>query len=208
MNEPNLTVKEDRGIAKTRNIDPEVVAVFKTWGRMNQANVARLGDKLQKGIIGRNGAVPTADWRLDSSWHVQNFLSLGVGSKFARHDMASLVPLNASHAYHQAAATKATSVTAPPTAATASTSHSAGSAAEQWLAGSSSSSTSRRPASQPTAAAATAAASAAATAHSSAGSAAEQPMQPKPKTRPVQKQVEFDSVWLSVDTITLVCIFY
>jgi hypothetical protein len=84
-NEPNITVQEDRGSSKIKNLDPEVLKVFKTWGRINQANVRQLKEKLQRGLIGRNGMshVPRLDQ--PAAWHVDAFLSLRLDPQFCQH---------------------------------------------------------------------------------------------------------------------------
>ena len=78
-NEPNITVQEDRGSSKIKNLDPEVLKVFKTWGRINQANVRQLKDKLQRGLIGRNGVSHRPCLGQSAAWHVDAFLSLRFG---------------------------------------------------------------------------------------------------------------------------------
>ena len=85
LNEPNLTVKEDRGSSKIKNLDPEVVKIFKTWGRINQANVSQMCAKMSKGLIGRNGVGRTPRLDQPAAWHLDNLLKLRLGSKFHRH---------------------------------------------------------------------------------------------------------------------------
>ena len=85
LNEPNIAAKEDRGWAKIKNLDPEVIKVFKTWGRINQANVNRLCAKTSQGLIGRNGVGHNPRLDRTAAWHLDNLLSLRLGSKFHRH---------------------------------------------------------------------------------------------------------------------------
>ncbi len=84
-NENNISVAEDRGSSKIKNLDPAVVKALKTWGRINQANVTQLRLKLERGLIGRNGAKSRPDLRLSASWHVGNLIALNLGAAFCRH---------------------------------------------------------------------------------------------------------------------------
>jgi hypothetical protein len=84
-NENDILVAEDRGSSKIKNLDPAVVKALKTWGRINQANVAQLRQKLERGLIGRNGASSKPDLRLSASWHVGNLFALRLGAAFYRH---------------------------------------------------------------------------------------------------------------------------
>jgi hypothetical protein len=84
-NEPNLTVKEDRGSSKIKNLDPEVVQAFKTWGRVNNANWAQFTEKMKQGRLGRNGVDASPNLDQPAQWHVDNFLRLRLGSQFHRH---------------------------------------------------------------------------------------------------------------------------
>ena len=84
LNEPNIAVKEDRGSSKIKNLDPEVIQVFKSWGRINQANVTQLRAKMSQGLIGRNGVGPNPRLDQTATWHLDNLLNLRLGSAFHR----------------------------------------------------------------------------------------------------------------------------
>ena len=179
LNEPNIAAKEDRGWAKIKNLDPEVIKVFKTWGRINQANVNRLCAKTNQGLIGRNGVGRNPRLDQTAAWHLDNLLSLRLGSKFHRHPSPEVPWDGARLRVHLLQQLQPTTEPASSSvgSATEPLSSSVGSATEPLGSSSSSTTTSKaRPAqpiniSQP---------------EQSAGDP------PRAKARPLQKQTTFD----------------
>jgi hypothetical protein len=59
---PNSSLKKtDRGSAKITNCDPNILAQYKSWGKMNEANVAQMQSKTKAGRIVRNLPMTSAE---------------------------------------------------------------------------------------------------------------------------------------------------
>lgn len=197
LNEPNLTVKEDRGPAKIKNLDPEVVKAFKTWGRINQANVTHLRAKLSQGLIGRNGVGPNPRLNQTATWHLDNLLNLKLGSEFHRHPSPEVPWDGARLRAHLLQRRTTEPASSSVGSATEPLSSSTGSATEPLGSSSGSTTTSKARPAQPI--------------------DISQPEQsegdpPRSKARPLQKQTTFDLVswllFLNVSTRMLRTIFH
>ena len=177
MNEDNISVKQDRGISKIRNLDPQDFKILKTWGQINQANVSRLSAKLAVGSIGRNGMDGSPRLDLPAAWHMQKLLDSKIGSRFVVRPVS--VAWGGTHCRKNRSQQAPLEPVFPPSAAAAKN-RSVGSATELVGSSSSSASTSNpRAAAQP----------------SLLAQPCETPFEPRSKAMPVQKQTTSSSVF-------------